>query len=239
MIPIKCLNGKGRVFEEKNSYWVDLAASEKDKLTTFMNLELDSDGYFRGKLVNTYSGYGAYTKRAEIGAYADQQEYIDQLNKLGKTVKIEEFTLDGLEDLKSDVRESFKVEIEGIDNMDSKAIIFNPFFTNRYERNPFRSTDRLYPVDFATPIERNFVITLTVPNEYELTELPEPMALALPNSGGRFLFDVNQLGNKISLNYSLTISRTLFSSKEYFSLKELFSRIIQIQNFDLVYTKKE
>ena len=48
----------------------------------------------------------------------------------------------------------------------------------------------------------------------------------------------NLLLDKISLNSSLQISKTVFSSTEYHYLKELFNRIIQVQNADLVFKRK-
>jgi hypothetical protein len=62
--------------------------------------------------------------------------------------------------------------------------------------------------------------------------------LALPNGGGKFLFNVQNIGNKVVLNSSLSLSKASYSSEEYHYLKELFNRIVQSYKTNLVFNKK-
>lgn len=52
------------------------------------------------------------------------------------------------------------------------------------------------------------------------------------------MFEGRNLGNKFSLNHTLSIRKTVFSSTEYHYLKELFSRILQVQNSELIFKRK-
>jgi hypothetical protein len=96
----------------------------------------------------------------------------------------------------------------------------------------------MYPVDYGVPQEDVMVLTLEIPPSLEITELPKRVGLALPNNGGRFIYDVQVKGNNIIVNSSFLISKSIFSPEEYHFLKELYGRILQIQNADLVFTHR-
>jgi hypothetical protein len=238
ILPERCLNGKGRVLGEKESYWIDLKPADRAKQISILNLKLDTDGVMRGTLQTSYSGYDAIDQRKKMAAFNSHEEYIRDLDNKLDRIEIKGFEIKNLNDLTNPVVQSLKIEIVAFDDASAGNFMLNPFIMGKWEQNPFRSTSRLYPVDFGTPMEMITVLNLEYPEDFEILNLPDKTALSLPNSGGRFLLEIQQLDNKITLNNSLTISRTIFSSDEYAYLKELFNRIIQIQNGDLIFRKK-
>jgi hypothetical protein len=238
ILPERCLNGKGRVLGEKKSYWIDLKPADRAKQISVLNLKLDTDGVMRGSLQTSYSGYDAIDQRKKMAAFHSQEEYIRDLDNKLDRIEIKGFEIKNVDELTSPVVQSLKIEIVAFDAVTAGNFMFNPFVMGKWEQNPFRSSSRLYPVDFATTMEIVTVLNLEYPGDFEILNLPDKSALALPNSGGRFLMEVQQLNSRISLKSSLTISRTIFSSDEYLYLKELFNRIIQIQNGDLIFRKK-
>ncbi len=50
LLPERCLNGKGRVFGAKESYWYDIKPTEKEKTLSIINLVLDSLDVMRGTI---------------------------------------------------------------------------------------------------------------------------------------------------------------------------------------------
>jgi hypothetical protein len=155
------------------------------------------------------------------------------------STKILSHEVKGFDDFESNITEKFEVVIEGFDDLNKNNLLLNPFFTDKIESNPFKSSERLYPVDFGIPMERTMILTLNIPTEFELVGKPESNALVLPNAGGKFLFDITLRENQVQVNYSLAINKTVFHSQEYHYLKELFGRIIQTQQTDLVFSKRK
>lgn len=149
-----------------------------------------------------------------------------------------EFQSDILEDIAKPITRKLEIEVRAFDEEAVENFLLNPFFFDKWNGNPFKSKERLYPVDFGAPLERISVLSLEYPPAFELVDVPEKMGLLLPDGGGRFLFDVRNVGNKLSLSNSLSIRKTVFSSTEYHYLKELFSRILQVQNSELVFKRK-
>jgi hypothetical protein len=93
-------------------------------------------------------------------------------------------------------------------------------------------------VDFGAPLEEIFILNLEYPAEFEVSGLPERVGLSLPNNGGRYIFDVQKNGSKLTVNSSLLVAKTVFSSEEYHFLKELFNRVIATQSTDIVFKKR-
>ncbi|WKZ60593.1 MAG: DUF3857 domain-containing protein [Cyclobacteriaceae bacterium] len=239
MLPERCINGKGRVFTDKGSFWEELKPKEKSKKITMLNLSLEQDGSFIGTIEHTYYGYRSVDQRKYIASFNSVDEYLSSIKKKLPSTEIISHEIEGFDDFESIIKEKFEVVIEGFDDLNKNNLLLNPFFTDKIESNPFKSNERLYPVDFGVPLERTMILTLNVPTEFELIGKPESNALVLPNSGGKFLFDITSRENQLQINYSLAINKTVFHSQEYQYLKELFSRIIQTQQSDLVFSRKE
>ncbi|MEZ4947704.1 MAG: DUF3857 domain-containing protein [Cyclobacteriaceae bacterium] len=237
LLPERCLNGKGRVLENKNSYWINIEPTEKRKTLSVIKLKLSGDGYFQGTIQNIYSGYEAATQRKVILAFSTVEEYFkDQANKWAQ-IKISSAEIENLDDLSKPLIEKLTVEIEAFAEM-SATLFFNPFITQKWKQNPFKSSERLYPIDFAYPLEWTLTFQLRLPDNVKLEEAPAPLALTLPERGGYYRYKTTQFENQISIQSSLAINRTLFRADEYPHLKELFSVVIQTQDTDLVFVKK-
>jgi hypothetical protein len=235
MIPERCLNGKGRVLADGGSFWLDLKASDKDKTVSILTLTMDAAGKISGNIQSSYIGYAAASQRRTLFGNASEKEYIDKLAQpLGGEVG--------------------KFEIQNADNVDRPLVVridfstdagdgsgyklFNPFLVSRHTQNPFRSSERLYPVDFGVPLEETVILNLSYPDAFALAEMPPKAALVLPDKGARFVFDISDQPGRIMMNSVLSVAKPLFSSDEYHHLKELYNRVIAIQQTDLVFKLK-
>jgi hypothetical protein len=235
MIPKYCINGKGRVMADKESFWIDLKPTDKNRQVTLISLKLGTDGSFTGKIQNSYSGYAAMEQRKRIRSYGNEQEYVTEVaNKVLRAAEIKAHKLTDVDSTYKSLSETFDVTLEGFSDEQAKHLVFTPFIADRWESNPFKSPERLYPVDFGIPLDESIIFTLDLPPGITITDLPQKIALALPNGGGRFIFDARHTDNRLSLQSNLIISRTQYSSEEYHYLKELFNRVVSAQNADIV-----
>ena len=204
-----------------------------------MDLSLQKDGSFKGKVINSSAGYEALQERKRISSYNNQEEYIESLDEKWNKIKIVKYDIGNLETLDKALSQSFEVEIEGFENLNKNKLFLNPFFLENWDKNPFTSKERFYPVDLGAPIETILTMNLEYPTDFELASLPAAVTLALPNGGGRFLFSVQQISNnKLVLNSSIALNKAIYSPEEYQYLKELFSRIVQSYKTNLVFNKK-
>lgn len=237
LLPERCLNGQGRALGEKESYWYPLAAEEKGKTIHELNLVLQENGTFKGTIQTTYFGYDAVDERKIIAGYASPEEYIRHLDDVHKTFEIGKGVVSNTEELSSPLSVKLEVTIDG--DGAAQHILFNPYLLDRWKKNPFRSNERLYPVDFGVPKQEILLLNLDYPATFEVAEIPPKVGLALPNGGGRYIVDVKNEGNKLSVNSSLLIAKPIFTSEEYHYLKELFNHVVATQQNDLLISKRK
>lgn len=239
LIPVRCLNGKGRVLGKKESYWYTIKPSLREKTVSIYNLVLHSDGIIRGSVQYSYSGYDAVYQRKRITKFGNQQTYVDDITNKFSGLTVKKHQLNNPDDLKKSVVLTLDIELELNNTFDDHNFLFNPFINPSWESNPFKSVERLYPVDFGVPVEEITILNLEYPPDYEVEGIPSKVGLALPQSGGQLIFEIKNGSNKLSMNNSLLISRSMYGSNEYPFLKEFFNNVIAAQQTELVFKKKK
>ena len=238
LLPERCLNGKGRVFGVKESYWYDLKPTNKEKTVSMIALALDSEG-IRGTIQYSYWGYEAINQRRKLSKFSNLQEYHNDLKNKLQGININNLKIEYAEDLEKPLILHLDVDMEVTDQYNGGNFLFNPFIVEQWKRNPFRSSERSYPVDFGAPLEEVMILNMEYPADYEIDELPPKVGLILPQNGGRFIFEIQNAANRLSINSSLLIAKPVFSSQEYHYLKELFNNVVATQQTELVFKKKK
>jgi hypothetical protein len=238
MLPMRCMNGKGRVLGDEQSSWYEIKTSEKRKSITNVTAAIDNEGNLTGTIQTTHQSYDAYDERQDFYEAGDADAYLADVKKSYQNLTVVEAEVANVDDISKPVVTKLNIEASLFDQSGAKNFLLNPFLKEKLGSNPFKSTERLFPVDYGVPIEQTYIFNLQCPDGFELSEPPQKVALALPNGGGRLLYDVQKNGNKLTVSYAFVIAKTVFSSDEYHYLKELYNRILAIQHEDLVFIKK-
>jgi len=238
LLPRRCLNGTGRLIprKEEDSKWIDLKPREKEKKVVSLNLKL-IDNEFVGEMTVTSYGYEAVDKRREYAIAGSIDKYREELEKRLSDFEILDYQIENVTDLSKPVVEKFKVK-SSLETASPDILYLNPFLVGQWKSNPFKANERLYPVDFGAPLETTFMLSLEYPENFVVDELPISTALALPQGGGRYICNIANTANKISLTSILNISKSVYSSAEYHVLKELFNRIVSTEQSQIVLKRK-
>ncbi|MBS1508395.1 MAG: DUF3857 domain-containing protein [Bacteroidetes bacterium] len=237
VLPMRCLNDQGRIISKEESGWVNLTPTQRQKTVITMNVKLDEAGELKGTMSLQYSGYDAIDQRKKINGKT-KEEYVKELTKELNDAVIENYSVENETDLTKPLVEKMDITLAGGEGSGSSIVYFNPFVMNRYEKNPFQSNERLYPVDLGAPIETGFYINVELPEGMMVDEAPKSIAFSLPNSGGKCLVNVSNTGGKVSLACVIALNKAIYTSEEYHYLKEFFARIVQIQQSSFVFKKK-
>jgi hypothetical protein len=240
MLPLKCLNDKGRVFSlDKPSYWIDLNLPQREKSTSTMELTLQDDGKLKGTITNYSIGYEAYKKRVAIKKFNTTDEYVEDIGSKLPKFKILKSEITNLDSLDKPVVEQYDVEINIADKMGAGGLTFNPFFLNRMTTNPYKLTERSYPVDRGMPGDYRTILIMHLPPQYIMDNPPKAVAVGLPDNGGMFLTDFQVSGdNSFTFSHVIQLNKSIYSSEEYPYLKQLFNNIIQSEKAEMVFKKK-
>jgi len=238
MLPLRCLNDKGRVFNlDKPSYWIDLNLSQKEKNTYALDFTLQDDGKLKGTLVHSSFGYEAYEKRVAIKKFNTIDEYLENLNAASSKVKVLKSEITNLDSLDLPLQEKYELEITVYNKLEDR-LSFNPFFWNRMDTNPFKLAERSYPVDKGMSSDERFILTIHLPEQYIIEAPPQTLAMAMPNNGGKFLTNYATDNNIITFSYVIQFNKSIYSTEEYPYLKELYNKIIQSEKAEMVFKKK-
>lgn len=239
LLPMRCMNGEGRIMSmDEPSEWIDLVASQKRSDVYLLELSLQSDGKIVGSVKNYKLGYAAYYQRHEIKEFNSLDEYVDDKDENLRNIKIVDYNISNLDSIDQTLEEAYEVEIAAFDSLSHDQLFFNPFFMDKLTDNPFKLSERTYPVDLGAPINTRIIISLSLPDNYEIASKPQDIVMALPNKGGRFLNKIEVRDNKVQFSQSMELEKSVYHPAEYPALKELFNQIIQLQKTDIIFKKK-
>lgn len=224
MLGKKCLNGKGLVISEVNPRWVDLKPSRVNRQVVSSNIAIDKEGNVQGKVTIQRSGLTASEFRK--ANMEDPEQYQKNLKESLNEWSIEQHKMDGLQTLDKPVIETIDMEVPSYAESLGDIIYVDPILIGGVKENPYKLEERVYPVDYAAPFTNVISHTIQIPDGYSVDEIPEPMAMALPNNAGRFNYSVSVNGNVISVTSQLKISKTLFVQNEYPYLKAFYDKMV-------------
>ncbi|WP_019941663.1 DUF3857 domain-containing protein [Dyadobacter beijingensis] len=239
LLPERALNGFGRLIPKKGQgRFVEINPIDSDsKLEMITANILPEDGMVKGSYSISYGGYEALDWRSSYATEADNV-YHDALKKTVPEWKIQNLAIKNkADDYKGTVNVSCDFELED-ENASPGVFYFNPIMAGRWTKNPLKSKERIYPIDLATGISNSFIGNFTLPEGYALEEMPKTEIIMLPDKGGKFSYQVRQVGNVIQVNSMVQVSRTRFLPEEYADLKEFFERVVQKHAQPLVIKKK-
>jgi hypothetical protein len=236
MLPERCLNGLGLAISKEGFEWVPLNPKFKTRVVTSADLTLSTNGELAGKLKIDGNGYAALRKRKKY-LLDGEKEYLK--NFIGSHLwEIKTSEIQNAKDIQNNFIETHDLVVN--ENMTSagEIIYLDPFISNAIRANPFKSEQREYPVDFGSPSEETFLFKLTLPENYSVDEIPKSKVMILPENGAKYIYNVVQNGNQVSITSMFQINKSLFSQTEYPHLREFYNQMMAKQAEQIVLRRK-
>jgi len=236
VLPVRCLNGKGRIIGKDVTGWIDLKPIEKRKKVITADMKLTHEGVITGEVVLQDYAYAGLDLLEELGQGSDAVALQAKL-KESWNADISNYSLERPTDSSKPVTQRMTITLP-TEGQEASVIYFNPFIFERITKNPFTLTERLYPVDYGVAPEVTVVFNLTLPPDLVVEEMPKNAALQLPLGGGRYLFNTSSQDNKISITTNMVLTKAVYGKGEYKALKEFYERIIALEQSTVVLKKK-
>jgi hypothetical protein len=235
-LPERCLNGEGLVVSKDEMEWVPLVSIRSRKVIN-ADYKLSESGEIVGKVNIKRDGLDASSMRE---AYKDlgKEEYIKEFLS-GKSWELTNSNFDNLENPNQSANETHEVSINDHTQVAGNIIYLNPYVLGRMEENLFKSEQRLYPVDYSTPIERIYMAKIEIPDGFGVEELPKAKMLVLPSNGGKFVYSASQMGSTINFVSQFIINKSVFTAEEYPHLREFYNLVVAKQAEQIVLKKKQ
>ena len=236
-LPIRTLNGEARLINfKKESNWIRLKPKNRSYKKSSAKLNLTENGDINGFVNIVNSGYLAAEVRNEL-YNSNEESYLETFETKHPDIEVEKYSNINENDLTKSISETFEITLFTEEILGSTTRI-NPFFFNRISENPFKLKERFYPVDFAYPRSSMYNLSLKIPDNYTITNIPKSRAFALPNKGGNFSIKCIKSSNTVTLFVRMKINKSIYSSEEYYYLKEFYNQIIQLESNYITLEKK-
>lgn len=235
VLPERCLNGDGLMIAGKKEQWLPLASSVRSKSLVTAQVNVTAEGIIKGSIKFDNTGYDAFYKRKEF--FSNGEEEFAKSMFDGKTWAIGEVSISNSEKLSENFIHEYAIEVSDHATIAGDVIYLNPFIYLLEEENPFKMEKREYPVDFGSPFDRIYISQITIPEGYDVEELPASQMFRLPDNGGKYLRNVVRNGNVITVTSMLNINMPIFTQLEYPNLREFYSLMIAKQEEQIVLKK--
>jgi hypothetical protein len=226
LLPMRDLNGQGQFMDKKRTGWIQLEASRKDKQMAVYTLNLEEDYSLKGKIGYSKGDYAALELRNDYEDFNSEDEYLTDYKEGKKGLKIVSYKIDNLDSLYKPINEEFDVVLtNNVSDIDGELYI-TPLLYEQIKENPFKTTDRKYPIDFGYMRDQTFIVNYTFPQGYTVQNLPENISMKLPGNTALFSCKSTVTEGKITIIYKISINKSLFVQTEYADLREFYNQIV-------------
>jgi len=234
-LPVRCLNGRGLMISRDATTWVDINPRHKRKLNAEGKFSIDPNGEMKGQLSVIRDGYEAFDSRNDFDRLGEDF-YKERFGANWQVVKKD---FQNEESTELSFIESYNLTLVDQVNVAESRMYINPYVLPIPATNPFRSDQRLYPIEFDAPIETTLLCTIKLPDGYVIEELPQSKVVALPGNAARAIFNISStVPQQVQVMTRLQINRTFFLPEEYDQLKEFYTRLFAKQGEQIVIRKQ-
>jgi hypothetical protein len=237
MLPIRCMNERGRLIVRKNSRWIPIKPSPIRRIITMKTMTINPDQSIKGTSRTSFGGHSAVDFRTLV-ITKGKDSYLSDYKKNRPNQTIESLQIINLDTLEDLVELEAKTTLNEAYTMAGNRIYFSPMLGEGEEANPFKAADRKYPVDFGVPQEETYIATFSIPEGYMIEDMPKPDNISLPNDGGKFTFLCMDENGSLKVSSKITLKRAIYTEEEYYSLREFYNRIVSKHAEQVVFKKK-
>ncbi len=233
ILPSNIIGTEGLMLYTKQLVWLPIDQIVKSTSLKNISIEISQDS-IRGDASVQFKGLFAVNAKELLSD--EQQEKAIRDKYFGSDSKVNLTKLDvNNADVVQGVDFNFEFAKKGLEEY--STFYFNPMIMGRLSSNPFNLENRTYPVDFDYTFDENMVMTITIPENWQVDELPTPVLYRLPGRAGEFRRIIKAEGNTITLNFRYKIDKMRFMPEEYEVLKGMYDQMVVSLNENIVFTK--
>lgn len=226
LLPMRALNGQAQFMDKTRTGWVQLTSNKKDKQVVVYSMSIEDDLSLKGKLTYSKGDYAALDFRNDYEDFNSDEEYITDFKEGKKGLKVISHNINNLDSLYLPVNEDFEVAINNIVSDIDGELYITPLIYEQIKENPFKVSEREYPIDYGYPRDKTILVNYTFPKGYSVANLPAAANLILPGNTGSFTCKSSVSDGKISISYRLSINNSLILQTEYADLREFYNQIV-------------
>ena len=221
-LPPDELVDRGRMLNKAgDGRWVDLRNCCQGKVVALVTAKVSPDGTLSGDYGAVYHGVSAGQFRDIYRDVTDSADYVQRF-ATSRDVEIDSYVLERADENSDDMSEelSFTRTLE----TDGDHIYLNPFLFI-VPNGDFKAETRDLPIEFSCPVMERRTVQLTLPEGYEVEELPASVNLMMPDQSMNCRIRFMQAAGGLTLSYIFGRKSLLYDVEDYTYLRDFFAGI--------------
>lgn len=237
ILPLRDLNWNGRIVRENgSSSEINLFPKKAAQKNVFLVGKIDNEGNFTGQErlgLSNLLGLNARSKNNNV----NENDLIGIFEKENDNIEIDKFKTNNQDNIYKPIYYQFNFESDNQVEIIGDKMYFSPLFYHTEKENPFKLEIRQFPVDFGTPFQEKYNVTVTLPEGYKIESLPENVSFSTEDNFGNYMFICKAIEHKLQIVSTLKMNVPIIAPNYYRSIKELYKQMINKQLEKVVLTK--
>ncbi len=230
-VPPECINGFGYVVQKSDSNWVNITSRVSSGIFESLLIQIPpSSDSIDCRFSIKANGYKGFLLRKD---WNEGYEKFSPLMIKNKGMDILDsfkvFSLDNPEEPFSiSYSAALPLVTQKIDSAHGYRIIFPPFLKETVQENPFKTSDRKYPIDMNYQQGFKYQSFVMIPEGYKISQMPAEISYSLPNNRATFSYKIKKISvNAIEFTSDLSFNTSVYQPSEYKDLKTLYDMAIK------------
>lgn len=235
-LPARCYNGYARVInKETPSYVVFDANARREGKSTLVMISNDEKGGLTGSFQSSPGYDEALEMRHRIKAHG-QQDFLKNLQTAySSDAVVSNLQFDSLLLPEQPLEEDYDFRL----TPDTAANIyyFNPMMGEGYKENPFKSAERLYPVEMSSAMDETYTLTMDIPKGYVVDEVPKSAKVLFNTDEGFFEYLIVKDDQRIQFRSRIKLVKATYKPEDYATLRDFFGFVVKKESEQVVFKK--
>ena len=236
VLPANLYTDQARIIQKgTKGQWENLQKMGEGKTLVSVTAGLTAEGEMKGTASVLYTGNMAAEERRAFQTATDSVTFIaDKAQRNNMEIIACEMT--DHRNLAPTLKEEYTFTRQG--DVTDDHIYINPYPEVPITSNPFLETDRLLPVEFPFKQVFNMTVRLTLPEGWELEEMPKNSRITTEDKSisGDILCSQGDNGDLV-FQYKFRLNSIIYTNDKYDTLKQLFE-LFASRRRDMLVIKK-
>lgn len=237
ILPINSAVGKGLLIDEDSGKIINISQQKLNNETEVNSIaNLDENGTIEIESNIIYNGYVAIGKRIKLKESENEEEYIkDIIANTFENAVIDSYTVLNYDKLEKPFTIFIKFKVPEYAQFVGDMIYVRPPFLISFEKNPFTSSKRYFPVDYAYTYRSSQKTKLNFPSKFVIVEIPEKSKANFNKMSFTSIYFKQD--NAVELNRSYRRRKLSVASANYEKLKKFYDVMVESDQSQFVLRK--
>ncbi len=239
LLPERCLNKHAQIIfdDTRKAKYIQLSPNGKHEVTKLITLDLQEDLSLVGTVSTLKKDYAAIDFRDNYKEFSSEEDMLVDFMNDNPGLKVKNYSVENLDDIYQPIKENYEIYIQNQVYEIENQLFINPLVHLKTVENPFELEKRTYPIDFPYLYNRSYIVKINIPEGYEVSELPKPLILSMPENSGRITYQISNISNQLVVSYRFTINKEMFLPSDYGYIREFYNQIIKKQSEPVILNK--